>query len=150
MQCVNKVVHYNKSIIMKKTAFILLLLLAAGLTAAAQSERTTFTGMITDKAGEELPFATITISYTESGEVVSYNQVADNLGRFRITTPLKPLFTVDCSYVGMTFEKIKVEGRAGIVDLGSLKMSTDSSTELSEVQVTAIRPVVKKIGRAHV
>ena len=143
MQCVNKVVHYNKSIIMKKTAFILLLLLAAGLTAAAQSERTTFTGMITDKAGEELPFATITISYTESGEVVSYNQVADNLGRFRITTPLKPLFTVDCSYVGMTFEKIKVEGRAGIVDLGSLKMSTDSSTELSEVQVTAIRPVVK-------
>lgn len=143
MQCINKVVHYNKSSIMKKTVFLLLLLLASGLTATAQSERTTFTGKVTDQAGEELPFATVTISYRQADEEITFNQVTDNLGRFRISTPVQPQFLVRCSYVGMKFEPVKVEGKAGKIDLGSLRMREDESTDLAEVQVTAIRPVVK-------
>lgn len=126
---------------MKQTLLSLIFLLASVLVYA---EDTTVKGrLVSANDKQPLPYATVSIASKTVPEKSIRKFATDDSGNF--TTTLQPgdyIFTFQ--FVGMNNFNRSVEVKSGEsqVNLGQIEMS-ESSTELSEISVTAQRPLVK-------
>lgn len=89
-----------------------------------QDETIVVEGQVTDKTGDPLPGATITIVGTTRGIIT------DNDGTFSIRA--KPTDKLVCSFIGMTSQIIEIEGKTKI----NIKL-LNKSEELDDVTVVA-------------
>jgi TonB-linked SusC/RagA family outer membrane protein len=92
--------------------------------ASNQDEEITVRGKVTDKIGEPLPGATITIVGTTRGIIT------DNDGTFSIRA--KPTDKLVCSFIGMTSLVVEIDGKTSI----NIELSSKSE-ELEDVTVVA-------------
>jgi outer membrane receptor protein involved in Fe transport len=133
--------------------FVSVILLISSLSAFAQTTPGTVKGVVVDKEGSPLPGATVTLENKSIG-VVGLGGVTNAQGEFRIT-PVPPgknydltvmmpghqqiKFTLEV-YAGKTVvqnvtlreavtERVKVEGKADVVDTASTQISTHISAE---------------------
>lgn len=108
---------------LKKLPLLILLLLIVCICATAQ----TITGTVTDATSKEtMPFVTVSVEGTTNATTTDIN------GKFTLTN-VKTDDVLLFSFVGYTFQKVKVAGQQTI----TVKMQS-ASKELGEVVVTAL------------
>lgn len=104
------------------TTLVAFLLLFCATTLFAQ-QRNTLSGTITDKKGESVPGASVTVKGTATGTV------SDSEGKYSINVPDKDAVVV-FSYVGFVTQEIKV-GNKTVVDV----TMEEATSEIQEVVV---------------
>jgi TonB-linked SusC/RagA family outer membrane protein len=111
-----------------KLKFLLIILLIGSVhfstVAYAQGQEIMVRGKVTDKGGDPLPGATITIVGTTRGVI------ADNDGTFSIGA--KPTDKLVCSFIGMSSLLVDIDGKTNI----NIQL-TSKSEELEDVTVVA-------------
>lgn len=128
-----------------KGAILLALLLALLLPNYVWSQAESFTikGQIVDSTlNESIPYATIKITSTTNKTHILKALAADDKGLFQFSMP-KGSYIMGIQYIGKgVYSKTLVVGEEKKLDLGKISINT-SDTKLSEVTVTAQKPLVK-------
>ncbi|WP_282917964.1 outer membrane beta-barrel family protein [Porphyromonas macacae] len=101
-------------------------------------------GHIVESDGSSVPFATVRIKPSLQDSTLSYNQITDNEGMFRIALPRAKSYKLIVSFVGMkTLEKeFSIPEGSSSFSLGKLVLAGES-TDLQGITVRKARPLVK-------
>lgn len=126
---------------MKRILTTALLLLFLTLGAAAASY--VITGKVVDDAGEPEAFATLRLfSISDTAKTVTTGVTTDE-GNIKLSVSAPGQYLIKISSVGRTDIRKEVNVNSAVTDLGTLTITTNENL-LSEVTVTATRPLVSK------
>jgi hypothetical protein len=106
------------------------------LASAAQAQKITVQGTVTDENAAPLPLATVMLLQAKDSALFVFDRTNDK-GQFAFKNLAAGSYLLKITYVGYkTFTRPLPAPQNGVVDLGSLKMATQS-TQLQEVVVEA-------------
>lgn len=118
---------------MKKLVFLFATL---SLALAAQAQKVTVSGTVTDRSGEPLPGATVVVMRLDSTQVTGQQTKAD--GSFSISSIKVGDYLLRTSFVGYktVFKKITLEKKPKDVQLGTIVLNENAKL-MKEAEVTA-------------
>lgn len=127
---------------MKKHAIIFVLLCITSFS-FAQTVKTTIKGLVIDSTtNETIPYATIKVTKKATPNVALKALASDDNGKFQFDLSYQGDYTVSINYVGKNIlsQDITIKSEK-VIDLGKL-MLVDNAESLSEVVVSAQKPLV--------